>query len=402
MEIDNNILEKFIRGEATPQERAQVITWAQSSQSNRELFSKMKAEHTFGNLPNRTAGEDVHKAISRGISHNHQNSTTSQQTHTTEQQTHTTEQQTHTTEQQSHTTEQQTHTTEQQSHSQNPPQPQIHPKSQQDRPTSQNHRIFDFIIKAAAILLIPVSIIAAIQYFGNPLTNKQATTTIHTVPTQTQMQLSYYVNPGVKGYVLLPDSSQVWLNSGSRLDCPPQFDSTFRMVEVSGEAYFKVRSNKEWPLYIKTSKGITVEVTGTEFNLSSYENDSDFRFTLVSGNVTLIRESTNQTIAVNPLEEIIIPDNTRLRGKRALANLDLNTSWKEGYLVFSNTQMGEVIKKMERWYGVSFTVRDQQLLDYNFTANFRSESITQVLELLKITSNIGYIINDKNVTLFLK
>lgn len=349
MEIDKNILEKFIKGEATSQERAEVIAWAESSESNKELFSKMKAEYTFANLPNRTAGEEVHKAISLGISQNSQNSSASQQTR----------------------------------------QPQA-------------RRIFDFITKAAAILLIPVSIMAAILYFGDTDKTLKTSATIHTVPTQTQMQLSYYVNPGVKGYVLLPDSSQVWLNSGSRLDCPPQFDSTFRMVEVSGEAYFKVRSNKEWPLYVKTSKGITVEVTGTEFNLSSYENDSDFRFTLVSGNVTLIRESTNQTIAVNPLEEIIIPDNTKLRGKRALANLDLNTSWKEGFLVFSNTQMGEVIKKMERWYGVSFTVRDQQLLDYNFTANFRSESITQVLELLKITSNIGYIINDKNVTLFLK
>ncbi len=216
------------------------------------------------------------------------------------------------------------------------------------------------------------------------------------------MQLSYYVNPGVKGYVLLPDSSQVWLNSGSRLDCPPQFDSTFRMVEVSGEAYFKVKSNKEWPLYVKTSKGITVEVTGTEFNLTSYDNDSDFRFTLVSGNVTLIREGTNQKIAVNPLEEITIPDNTKLTGKRTSANLQLNTSWKEGFLVFSNTQMSEVIKKMERWYGVNFSVKDQELLQYNFTANFQSESITQVLELLKITSNIGYIIHEKDVTLFLK
>lgn len=374
MEIDNNILEKFIRGEATPQERAQVITWAQSSQSNRELFSKMKAEHTFGNLPNQPANEEVHKAISRGISHNHQNSTASQQTHTTEQQTQ----------------------------SQHPPQPQIHPKSQQDRPTSQNHRIFDFITKAAAILLIPVSIIAAIQYFDDTGKTPKTSAQIHTVPAQTQMQLSYYVNPGVKGYVLLPDSSQVWLNSGSRLDCPPQFDSTFRMVEVSGEAYFKVKSNKEWPLYVKTSKGITVEVTGTEFNLTSYDNDSDFRFTLVSGNVTLIREGTNQKIAVNPLEEITIPDNTKLTGKRTSANLQLNTSWKEGFLVFSNTQMSEVIKKMERWYGVNFSVKDQELLQYNFTANFQSESITQVLELLKITSNIGYIIHEKDVTLFLK
>lgn len=373
MDIDNNILEKFIRGEATPQERAQVIAWAQSSQSNRDLFFKMKAEYTFGNLPNQPASQEVHKAISRGISHNHQNSTASQQGQPTPQQ----------------------------SHSQHPPQPQDHQQ--------QGRRIFDIITKAAAILLIPVSIMAAILYFGNPRTtsNKETkgtknTTAIHTVPTQTQMQLTYYVNPGVKGYVLLPDSSQVWLNSGSSLDCPPQFDSTFRMVEVSGEAYFKVKSNKEWPLYVKTSKGITVEVTGTEFNLSSYENDSDFKFTLVSGNVTLIRESTNQKIAVNPLEEITIPDNTNVTGKRASANLQLNTSWKEGFLVFSNTQMSEVIKKMERWYGVNFSVKDPELLQYNFTANFQSESITQVLELLKITSNIGYIINEKNVTLFLK
>lgn len=363
MEIDKTILGKFIRGEATSKEREEVIKWAESSQSNMDLFSKMKAEYIFANLPNKSASPEVLKTISEAISQNR------------------------------------------------PASDKASDKTSATRPDTgslkvtvrHNRGLFDIITKAAAILLLPVSISAAILWFGNSRTKRIAdTSAIHRVPTQTQMQLSYHVNPGVKGFVLLPDSSEVWLNSGSRLDCPPQFDSAFRMVEVSGEAYFKVRSDHEWPLYVKTSKGITVEVTGTEFNLSSYENDSDFRFTLVSGNVTLIRESTRQIIAVSPLEEIIIPDNTRLTGTRASADLKLNTSWKEGYLVFGDTPMNEVIKKMERWYGVNITVKDQQLLEYNFTANFQSESITQVLELLKITSNIGYIINEKNVTLFLK
>jgi ferric-dicitrate binding protein FerR (iron transport regulator) len=73
---------------------------------------------------------------------------------------------------------------------------------------------------------------------------------------------------------------------------------------------------------------------------------------------------------------------------RKTADMKLNTSWKDGYLVFDNTPIREVIKKMERWYGVDITVADASVMNNTFTASFRSESLQQVLTLLDITCSI--------------
>ena len=62
--------------------------------------------------------------------------------------------------------------------------------------------------------------------------------------------------------------------------------------------------------------------------------------------------------------------------------------------------MDEVIKKIERWYGVSINSLNPKIKDYRFTANFSSESLDRVMELLKISSFINYKIEGKNVTLF--
>ncbi len=337
-DMNDEILKRYIKGVASAKEREIVMNWIEESEQNARVFHEKKTTWVFDNFPDKDATKEVCSDIRKKI-----------------------------------------------------------------KPGLSYKTIF---MRAAAALFIPLTIYTVYQYFSysEKITefSKSIAVAKAEIPVQNRVAVNYTVNPGVKGLVELPDGSKVWLNSHSNLKCPDKFDSTFRLVELSGEGYFKVVSNKEWPMYVKTSKGITVKVTGTEFNLSSYDNDNELKFTLVSGFVTLIRESNNQEIAVNALEEIIIPDNIKTKGKRGQADIHLNTAWKDGYLIFENTPMEEVVKKMERWYGVSFIAKDPELLKYNFTANFKSESITQVLELLKITSNIGYSIKDSRVTLFFR
>lgn len=258
------------------------------------------------------------------------------------------------------------------------------------------------LVKIAAVLFIPLAIFTFYQNIDQKNKIPLETKSIVVLPNQKDATTLYTVNKGVKGLVDLPDGSKVWLNSNSSLRCPDRFDPISRIVELKGEGYFIVKSNKEWPMLVRSSKGITVRVTGTEFNLTSYENDKELRFTLVSGVASLIRESFNQEIKVKVQEEIIIPDDITIKGSKRVADIISNTGWKDGLLIFEDTPMEEVIKKMERWYGINFLVKNNDILKYRFTATFSSESVSQVLELLKITSNIGYSIKAKNVTLFFR
>ena len=78
---------------------------------------------------------------------------------------------------------------------------------------------------------------------------------------------------------------------------------------------------------------------------------------------------------------------------------DSSIAWKEGLLIFDNTLMSEVVKRLERWYGVQIEVENKELLAYRFTATFKSESLDRVLNVLKISSDIDYQINDTLVRL---
>jgi len=263
-------------------------------------------------------------------------------------------------------------------------------------------RFTGILTKVAAVLFIPLVLFTLYQQISNTNNLPESPVTKVIIPEQKGVSTLYTVNKGVKGLIDLPDGSKVWLNSNSTLRCPDRFDSTARVLELTGEGYFYVLSNKEWPMFVKSSKGVTVKVTGTEFNISSYDNDKELKFTLVSGIASLIKEKSNQEIPVKVNEEVIIPDDPAVKGLKRYADINLNTGWKDGNLIFDNTPMEEVIKKMERWYGITFSVNNNDILKYCFTATFSSESVTQVLELLKITSNIGYSIKDKNVTLFFR
>ena len=59
-----------------------------------------------------------------------------------------------------------------------------------------------------------------------------------------------------------------------------------------------------------------------------------------------------------------------------------------------------MIKTLERWHGVDFQVDDQKILSYKISATFKSESIVQIMEMLKFCSLIDYKINDKKVEIF--
>ena len=256
--------------------------------------------------------------------------------------------------------------------------------------------------KVAAILFIPLFLYTAYtlysQYSSGSLLN--TTETVAQIPEQIEPTVEYATPSGIQGKILLPDSSEVWLNSCTTLKAPPQFDSTGRYIELSGEAYFKVKSNKEWPMYIK-SNGVTTKVLGTEFNLSAYKNDAAVKLTLINGKVEL-EKGDKTKISLNPNEQVTVFNDLsgKYLKKRDDFNFENEIAWREGYLVFNNTPMSDVIKRMERWYGVEFATSNQKILNYNFTGRFKGESITRVLDLLSISSNIRYRISNNTVTLY--
>ena len=226
---------------------------------------------------------------------------------------------------------------------------------------------------------------------------------IHFLENQQLAQLEYHTNKGVKGRVTLPDGSIVWLNSDSELKCPAQFSGDSREINFSGEGYFDVVKNPEKPMIVKLENGIQVIVKGTKFNLTSYKNDDNVTALLLSGNITVLRtkHSKQEEIKVKPNERIWIEKKERQKVNLTVPAETLPIlGWKDGWLIFDETPIAEVLKKLERWHGMTFEVKDPEILDQKFTARFHEESISQILEIMHNVALLRFEIKDKTAVLY--
>lgn len=214
-----------------------------------------------------------------------------------------------------------------------------------------------------------------------------------------------YTNRGVKGEVELPDGSVVKLNSDSRIVFPDKFSGSTREVYLSGEAYFTVVTNPDTPMIVSTNRNLMVKVYGTEFNIRSYPDERNASATLFKGRIDLlIRENgrEDRVLAVlKPNESFVLEDR-----KPAVHVMKADTlrqgAWRYGKLVFDLTPMDEVIRELERWHGAEFVVKDTTIYDLKFSANFKQESLVQILEILKFCTDIDYRMEENRVTLFYK
>ncbi|MCY1722637.1 DUF4974 domain-containing protein [Prolixibacteraceae bacterium Z1-6] len=237
--------------------------------------------------------------------------------------------------------------------------------------------------KIAAILIVPILIYTGFISYSHFL---------RTYNNQAQVVWQEFrAIPGSLSNITLPDSSTVCLNMGSTIKFPSTFNTDTRDVFLVGEAYFNVTQDKDHPFLVKTGK-VNIEVLGTKFNVSNYEDSNEFEVVLESGKVGLFSGSYKNKKDLGKLlpgERVVYQksNNSLMVDK---VNVDDFTCWKDGILVFKDTPMKETVNKLSRWFNTKIELEDPELEDYFFTATFIEENLMQVLELLKHSTPIDY------------
>jgi transmembrane sensor len=211
---------------------------------------------------------------------------------------------------------------------------------------------------------------------------------------------------GSKTNLLLPDGSSVCLNAGSRLSYDSLYGSKIREVTLSGEAYFDVVKNPNKPFIIHAGK-VNIKVLGTVFDVKSYPGEKTMETSLIRGSIEVtIPSVSNKKIILRPNQKLIIdktetltnPGNnqTTLIHMPMMSIQHLNrigsdsiiaeTGWMQNRLYFNDMSLRELLKNMERKYGVSFQVSDSSLYVIHFTGSFKDETVTQALDALRLTA----------------
>ncbi|MHC1780487.1 MAG: FecR family protein [Bacteroidales bacterium] len=268
--------------------------------------------------------------------------------------------------------------------------------------SGKKHKIFNsrfyLYLSAAASVLLLLSLLFNIYQFRS----KEApeVTTPLAMGLRTDVINTFYTERGVKGKIVLEDSTVVWLNSDSRIIYPEHFSNDLREVKFEGEGFFEVKKNSEWPMIVTTEKGMSIKVLGTKFHIRSYNNDETEQATLFTGKIQLAKLvkgksgiMEKRTIDMIP-NEVVVFNKTGVELISQKADTTKKVAWKRGELLFEETPMSEVVKMLERWHGAKIVVKESSVLNYRFTGSFNSESLIQILELIKFTSPIDYSIVD--------
>lgn len=246
-----------------------------------------------------------------------------------------------------------------------------------------------YLTRAAAILFIPLLIGSVITFY---MLNKRFDQ-LSTTATLQQVIAS----PGSRVHFILPDNTEVWLNSGSTLEYAQNLNlQDTRNVKLSGQGYFKVAPDKKHPFLVQID-GLTVKALGTAFDVSGYADDAEISSTLEEGSIALISENNKEITRLNPGQKAVFDKETNELTVRT-EETKLTTSWKDGKLIFKEASLEVVSKQLERWFNCSIHT-DPKLIKLNlrYTATIQDETLGEVLKMIEISTSVQTKIEKREV-----
>lgn len=182
--------------------------------------------------------------------------------------------------------------------------------------------------------------------------------------------------------ITLPDGTHVWLNAESTLRYPNRFTGNERIVELEGEGYFEVKpAEHAIPFRVKT-KGQTIDVLGTHFNVSAYDSEITTTTTLVEGSVRVTTSDRQQ-----PQVAVLKPGQQSALRHDGMTVADVDVApfiaWKSGYFHFKSTPFAEVLTQVSRWYDIEL-VYEGRVPSQTFSGKMsRNVSLVNVLKLFR-------------------
>lgn len=271
--------------------------------------------------------------------------------------------------------------------------------------------------------LLKVAVVFILVFLGGGM----ASYLLFNKTSQTEKLVKIYAPKGSRSVAYLPDGSRVWLNAGSELTYKIN-NGENREVKLVGEAFFKVKSDKNHP-FIVSANGMFIKALGTSFNVKAYPEERKVTTTLVEGIVRIEKEGTsteNSVITLKPNQKVVVYNDSSLfyhekskiidgknttdeaiialDVKQALpalqsqnVNTDLYTSWKDDKWIIESEEFGNLATLLERRYNVNIEFQTNQLERYRFSGTFTNETVEQAMDLMRYTLPFKYSIDKNNI-----
>ena len=196
-----------------------------------------------------------------------------------------------------------------------------------------------------------------------------------------QTPIIYATNFNETKTFLLPDSSEVVLNSNSKLTMNSAWEENSpREIWLKGEGYFKVKKKVQKNSFEVHTDKLHIKVLGTIFNVIARN----------SVNNVMLEEGKVQLKAKNYPDEIMKPNDlimwTETGLKKSVVIAQDYNAWLRNQLVFNGMELKEVVQRLEDLYGLDIEL-NPKFAQKQFTAVLPSQNIDVILD--AITSTFG-------------
>ena len=212
-----------------------------------------------------------------------------------------------------------------------------------------------------------------------------------------------YVPKGERATIILPDGSEVELNADSKLIYPTQFTGATRELQLTGEAFFRVKKDSLHPFHV-VSPNLAITVLGTSFNMQCYPDRSKTRVALVTGKVKLDRivdpvnkKTLGESMILLPAE-LGVFDKQDLSLEKKKYDLNEETGWRQGIVVFNDADFNEIADRLNKVYNIHL-VNKSHKTQFKFKGTFTNHSAEEIVKIICLSKKLSYTINGNVITI---
>ena len=181
-------------------------------------------------------------------------------------------------------------------------------------------------------------------------------------------EVTYQTAYGEIKTITLPDQSVATLNGHSVLRIKEQWSWwADREVWLEGEAFFSVTHQQNNQHFVVHTPGqVSVEVLGTEFNVS--QRSSGTNIALASGSISLhigkpLDKNQVAAVPMEPGEVVTLSPNHESYKKHKVKNIEAYYAWKKQKLLLNRTSLEELLTSLQETHGLKLKVTERKLLD---------------------------------------
>ncbi len=179
-----------------------------------------------------------------------------------------------------------------------------------------------------------------------------------------------------------------------------------REVDLEGEAYFAVTHDAAHPFAVRAHGAVARDV-GTAFGVRAYPEDGTVQVVVAEGAVELHATQALTAASAPAAHPVLLTARTvgivdPSGNTRVVTGVDVTPSlaWRDGELVFDDTPVRDVLRELERWYGVEIRLGDDALGARHVRATIHAQSLTEALDLLVPSAGARYERHGATITIY--